>query len=304
MFWARHKFLKVTSLLCFLAGIRVDFIRVSAQFVNTICGEEEWQHDGQENELMCNLIILPARRGYCPRGLLCLHHVWSITFPKRQKKTSETKKNSPVVFVQITHQTSFDCSIFFFKLPTQQGRCSPVVDLQDCLCFSFLVFKPPYYQCSFPPTVLLLDSTKVPESSCTQHWYLNRKFPPDLREMKWKWHTSLLLFYKLHTDVDYSLPSFTPIILPLLFPSLFSSALNMYLCWALSSSFSRARVLSSSTFQFSHSLEDICGNLIQKGKNSGKPTQLHKYLRQAMLTQIKQMWRWKMLLAAEDYLDW
>lgn len=114
MFWARHEFLEVTSLLCFLAGIHVDFIRVSAQIVNTICGEEEWQHDGQGNELMCNIIILLAMRGYCPRGLLCLHHVWSGTFPKRQKKTTETKKNSPVVFAQsqITHQTSFDCSFF------------------------------------------------------------------------------------------------------------------------------------------------------------------------------------------------
>lgn len=152
MFWARHELLEVTSLLCFLAGIHVDFIRLSAQFVNTICGEEEWQHDGQGNELMCNLIILPATRGCCPRGLLCLHHVWSSTFPKRQKKTSETKKNSPEVFAQsqITHQTSFDFStVFFFcflSCQTQQGRCSPVVDLQGCFCFSFLIFKPPYYQ--------------------------------------------------------------------------------------------------------------------------------------------------------------
>lgn len=180
-------------LLCLLAGFHVDFIRLSTSFVNTICGEEEWQHDGQGKELMwTNVIELfsPATRGYCPRGLLCLHHVRSSTFPKTQKKSSETKKNSPVVFYS---PNIFWWQYFFFKLPTQQGRCSTVVDLQGCLCCSFLTFKHPYYQCSFPPTVLFFNSAKVPDSSCTQYWYLNRRFPLNPSEMKC--HTSLPSFY-------------------------------------------------------------------------------------------------------------
>lgn len=157
---------------------------------------------------MCNLITLPTTRGYYPRGLLCLHHVWSSIFPKRQKKTSKTKKNSPVVFVQslITHQTSFDCSIFFVCVLSCQLSREDVplwlIYKAVCVFLSWSSSLKPYYQCSFPPTVLLLNSAKVPESSCTQHWYLKRKFPPDLRKINWKCHTSLPLFYKLHTDVE------------------------------------------------------------------------------------------------------
>lgn len=182
MFWARHELLEVTSLLCFLAGIHVDFIRLSAQFVNTICGEEEWQHDGQGNELMCNLIILPATRGCCPRGLLCLHHVWSSTFPKRQKKTSETKKNSPEVFAQsqITHQTSFDFStvfFFFFKLPNSAGKMFPCgwftrlflflfPDIQASILSALISsYSPAFKQCKGARILLyttLISQQKIP----------------------------------------------------------------------------------------------------------------------------------------------
>lgn len=152
----------------------------SAQFVNTICGEEEWQHDGQVKELMCtNVISLfsPAMRGYCPRGLLRLHHVCSSTVPKKQKKTSETKKNSTVVFAQaqITHQTCFYGSGFFlfcflsfsFWVAKSAGKMFHCGWFTRLFVFLFPDIEAPMLSVLISSYSPVLYSAKVPDSSCT-----------------------------------------------------------------------------------------------------------------------------------------
>lgn len=129
-------------------------------------------------------------------------------------------------------------------------------------------YSPAFKQCKGARILLyttLISQQKIPSRPQGDEMKMPRIFAPLL----WTAHRCRVNLALLHPNNSSS---------PL--SCLFSCALNMYLCWALSSISSRARALSSSTFQFDHSLEDICGNLIQKGKNSGKPTQLHKYLRQ------------------------
>lgn len=147
----------------------------------------------------CNWIIpLSFKRLLSSGPAVCNH-----TFLKTEKKSSERKTSWWSRSLNKCFYASISFfSFFFFQLPNHQERCSAVVDLQDCLCFSFLIFKHQYYQRSFPPTVLFKQHK---DAGFLLHTTLISQQRNSLQtSVRWDENATHIcpLFNKLHTDVE------------------------------------------------------------------------------------------------------